>query len=223
VQGGKRHEFGWRAKEGQTLRLGDYLEFARERSISAELELRFGVIELGRVLLVSGDVRHAELPGSSGERALSLLCSLARIEVEVRSLTSDGPTTLRGDWRSIIRTSPLTQEARKALISAFAGHLKPAVAPPTTVERSPPLRIPGLRTGRAAPPETPSPLHLSPKLPSAKTEADFDTLFIQAMRAYGRRDHHAALDLFDQCADLRPDDSRVQHNRLRLRKRLGMP
>ena len=228
MQNGERHEFGWRSKGGHSLRLGDYLEFAREHSISAELELRFGVIELGRVLLVNGELRHAELPGSSGEKALSLLSGLSRIEVEVRSLTSDRPTTFRGDWRKSVHTPPLTRWAREALSSTFAEHIISA-APPMKIGPPPPWGISALRGRGRAPQETPLPPLISPKVPpkippaKAVPKADFDELFIQAMQAYRRREHRAALDLFDQCADLRPGESRVEHNRLRLRKRLGMP
>jgi tetratricopeptide (TPR) repeat protein len=56
---------------------------------------------------------------------------------------------------------------------------------------------------------------------SAGPDDGFDALFARATEAYLLRDYQRAVDLFTQCALVRPGDRRVQHNLKALQRRLS--
>ncbi len=242
MQSEERQEFAWRAG-GEQLKLGEYIEFARERSLSATLELRVGPIEVGCIAIDRGQLRHAEMPGSVGDSALSFIYKLARVEVQVGALKRDLSPTLDSTSEPLLSAPQLTPRSRSALAAVFAGFINEATAKPNSADarasKDDPanasigiaLKLPTIikQPARSHSPATPSPrkpvapaLGKTPSKPKLQDQGlGFDAFFIQAMRAYGRRDYTSAMESFKRCAVLRPSDSRVQHNIDRLRERLG--
>ncbi len=242
MQSGERQEFAWRTG-GEPLELSEYIVFARERSLSVTLELSLGPIEIGCIALNSGQLWHAEMPGSSGNTALSFMSKLARVEIGVAALRRDQRRTLNGSSEQLVSAPQLSHRSRKALTAAYAGFMHGAVVKPTksaaqaaasdpeSAATDATLRLPTIIREPASSPvsaaqRSPNPPTRAPARAPVKpeprgTQEDFDSLFLRAMRAYGRRDYRVAMESFKRCATLRPDDSRVQHNIDRLRERLG--
>lgn len=57
--------------------------------------------------------------------------------------------------------------------------------------------------------------------PDEGSTKNYDALFREATAAYVQRRYRDALELYEQCAALRPDDRRIIHNLRRLRERIG--
>ncbi|HGG56992.1 MAG TPA: hypothetical protein ENK31_04260 [Nannocystis exedens] len=129
VQSGERQQFAWRTSREQRT-LNEYIAFARERSLSAILDLCLGPIEIGSLTLKRGRLWHAEMPGSSGNTALSLMCKLARVEVQARALRRDQAQTLNGSSEQLFTLPKLTEQSRKVLTAAFEGIMHEAVDTP---------------------------------------------------------------------------------------------
>jgi tetratricopeptide (TPR) repeat protein len=85
---------------------------------------------------------------------------------------------------------------------------EPASEPETAPRRTPPPPAPAPEASTTPAPPSASPLPTGNDL--------FDQLFRQATEAYVRRAYPQAIELFLQCAALRPEDRRVQHNLQRL-------
>ncbi len=173
------------------------------RRVSARLRLRAGGVDIGSVDIAEGTVAHVRLPGADGDEAASLLPRLPAVRVDVEPLPANLPPPTVG------------AEARAALASATPS-LSPA-AEETLLEAF------GLRTGPKI--ETPAPPSPPPaaSAPGLEPAATFEDLLREATAAYLRRAYGRALELFERCARMRPDDRRVVHNLARLRRRLRRP
>ncbi len=171
--------------------------------LSARLRLRAAGVDIGHVDLEAGEVTRVRLPGADGDEAARLLPRLPAIRVDVEPLPAKLPAPTVG------------AEARAALASA-APSLSPA-AQETLLEAF------GVRTGPKI--EAPAPPHPSPgaSAPGLDPDATFEDLVREATAAYLRRAYGQALELFERCARMRPDDRRVAHNLARLRQRLRSP
>ncbi|NVB42565.1 hypothetical protein G6O69_32375 [Pseudenhygromyxa sp. WMMC2535] len=83
--------------------LVDYLIVAELQSLDLGLRLWIGALEVGLVGLRDGQVTHAELPGASGDPALTLL---ARLPVRITTeLWSTELHTVRSPWRELVDES----------------------------------------------------------------------------------------------------------------------
>ncbi|MBI4952413.1 MAG: hypothetical protein HY908_10300 [Myxococcales bacterium] len=114
-------------------------------------------------------------------------------------------------------------------VRAAEPRMTPPSGSPTPAPRE---RLPGLpETARppldAEVPETTRSLGApsnepAPRAATSGSAGDpFEALFQEATLAYVRRDYEAALQGFERCAALRPDDPNVRHNIQRLRQRIG--
>jgi len=136
------------------------------------VQIWLGAVQIGRIDVLDGVVRHAEIPGARGDVALELIHRLPGARASV------GPyyeveATVTVDWRPVLDPKGMLQRPEAPVIVAV-------------------------------------------------TEPDdFGDLFRQATTAYVGRRYEEALDLFERCAALAPDDRRVAHNLRRLRERLG--
>jgi hypothetical protein len=202
-------DYAWRRGGQRPLTVKEHVAFAVEGGLSVVLEIRRGPIEVGRLDLVCGELVHAELPGTAGDLALRLLGRLGPVEIDVATRASDGPRTVTRGSRALVPAASLDHGARAQLEAAYApilAYAAAAAAAPATPSAAPePSRAP------------------SPEPASAPAGEDFDAVFVEGMRAYARRDYRGALERFERCARLRPDDARVTHNIERLRRRLEAP
>ena len=102
---------------------------------------------------------------------------------------------------------------------------RPSGSRPRAPARSAPARSAPARSASTPRASTPSArrrvTQTTPPPASSATSDEFDELFEQATCAYVRRDYRSALELFERCLTLRPNDGRTKHNLSRLQGRLN--
>lgn len=204
----------------------DYLAYAETLKLTMRLDLFLGALEVGRLDVLRGVVVHAEMPGANGNEAFRLLTQLPRCEVTI-TLVDDGDIleqTVDKPWRELITHQPRPESARdRDLQAAFASgrgvitgrQEDSAPAPASNATPRQPVEEPSL-----LPEEAPKKPANGADVPGGSSDG-YDELFKRATAAYLRRSYEEALEYFQACASMRPDDRRVRHNIEKLQERIA--
>lgn len=102
----------------------DFLLVSEHDRLSATLELRLGAIEVGLVEVSGGHVTHAELPGVTGDAALTLLARMTNLHVNPEP-GQPRLATITRPWRvffgeQALASSPARTEGRHAARALLA-------------------------------------------------------------------------------------------------------
>lgn len=184
---------------------------------------------LGSVTVLDGAVVDAEVDGHRGEPALFRLMGVDDGGFRVNALEERArvSTSIARHWQELLLEAARVSDEAKArepeddnLIVLPIRRTEP---PPSAFSPPPVPSFPELPVEETSLPITssalPAPMS-APGVAGAGVElSDFERSLREATAAYLRRDLAQALELFEACNALRPNDSRVKHNLELLRKR----
>ena len=185
-----------------------------------------GLAALGTVTVLAGAVVDAEFEGNRGEPALFRLMAIEDGGFRVKALEERGrvPTSIARHWQELLlEAARVSDEANNLIVlpirrtepppgnasSPLQTHREALAVPFVPSFPELPVDEREVTSRSSAPPASVPDLRLS----------EFERLLRDATSAYLRRDVSQALELFEACNALRPNDSRMKHNLELLRKR----
>lgn len=192
----------------------------------------------GSVTVLDGAVVDAEVDGHRGEPALFRLMGVDDGGFRVNALEERArvSTSIARHWQELLLEAARVSDEAKArepeddnLIVLPIRRTEPpspsVFSPPTAPEAlaaplAPSLPEPAVEeTSRPISSSAPAATSLTGAAGARVELSDFERSLREATAAYLRRDLAQALELFEACNALRPNDSRVKHNLELLRKR----
>jgi hypothetical protein len=193
------------------VKVSELISVLRTSGASVKLDFRVGPFEVGAVWVSSAEAWHAEVPGTEGAAALSLLSELPACQVRFSAGEPEGRTIAAAHQPPLELVSDAVK--REVAAARAAGQLiigEGAVAPRHSVGALslPPDVVPTSGEFSLA----------TPRAERAATDA-FEVTFRRGTQAYLRHDFKTALEAFEDCLRQRPGDRRVLHNLERLRNR----
>lgn len=171
----------------------DYLQIACMGRHSVVMDVQLAGSGGGRIIVVNGQLHHAQDPLGKGAAAFQRLVMVQAAQVHCHTLHADpGPCTITAPWEGLMLDAARAQDEA----------LRDLDAPVPDAPRSVP----------AAPAPPPAPAEPPP--PPARTFAD---AFDEGVTALLRREHARAFALFSEAESLQPGEPRATANLVRLR------
>ncbi len=197
--------------------LRQFVSHLRRSGDTLAVELSLGPLELGGITVSDGLVWHAETPGAHGDDAWSLLSLLGRCDAHVRPLTD-----AQRPPRSVKATLPLDALDAHSVAAAEEARQRRTMKLGSTANSSVLVpRLPLASASQLSLPPAPLPSTRDSTLLDDPQQRAYEELFRNGTQCYVRSDYKGALESFEACLRLRPDDVRVLHNIERLKTRLG--
>ncbi len=196
----------------------DVLAAIENEQLSVIIDVFLGAIEVGRMELLCGVITHAEVPGEIGNGALKLLAEMPRAELCILPASPDSlkrQTVTSSLWEHFEASILSPADMAPRLASWMITRARVAVGGKRKTEELPFMASEEPDLGFS----DPSTVEQSPISDKDRRQEKFDPLFQQAMGAYMKRDYGEALKLFEACAELRPDSSRVRQNIAKIKNR----